>query len=247
MADVADAMRTVFNGLTNHEQAFASIPSTVKTDATAAKAAIQNIQSQSITGVTAFNTSVGSIIYFPNLGYVNNQLGNETYATQQSDNGSKIIVGDSSPVIVTLSSSMNAPWFTIIGNDSSSTVSLSTDSSATINGTRSVYPGGTATVFFDGTTFWCEGVAIAAYSSLGVIKPDGVTAMVDSSGVLSVPIAVDSSLGLVVPDGSTIGVDSGMLHTIGATGTIPLGPFLDSSMTSIFVHDGLITGWLHTP
>jgi hypothetical protein len=220
MSEVADAVNTAFNGLTNHEQAFANIPDQISTQATAvATTAVQNIQSQSTSGVTSFNTSTGSIIYFPNLGYVNNQLGNETYATQKSDNGSKIIVGDSSPVIVSLSSSMNSPWFTIIGNDSSSTVSLSTDSSATIAGIQSVYPGGTATVFFDGTTFWCEGVVIATDSSLGVVKVDA----------------------------STIGVDSGMIHTIGATGTIPLGPFLDSSMTSIFVQDGLITGWLHTP
>jgi hypothetical protein len=248
MADVADAMRTVFNGLTNHEQAFAAIPATVTTAATAAAtSAVENIQSQSTSGVTSFNTATGSIIFFPGLGGVNNQIGNSAYTIQQSDNGAKIVAGDSSPVVVSLSSSVTAPWFAFIGNDSSATVALSTDSGATIAGIQSVYPGGTAIVFYDGATFWCEGVAIATDSSLGVVQPDGVTVMADSSGILSVPIAMDSSLGLVIPDGRTIGVDSGMLHTIGATGTIPLGPFLDSSMTSIFVQDGLITGWLHTP
>jgi len=248
MSDVADAMRTVFNGLTNHEQAFAAIPSTVKTAAAAAAtSAVENIQSQSTSGVTSFNTLTGAVIFFPGLGTVNDQLGSVAYRTQQSDAGAKIIAGDSSPVTVTLNASVTAPWFAFIGNDSSATVALSTDSSATISGIQSVYPGGTAIVFFDGSTFWCEGVAIATDSSLGVVQPDGVTAMVDSSGILSVPIAVDSSLGLVIPDGRTIGGDSGMLHTIGSTGTIPLGPFLASSMTSIFVQDGLIIGWLHTP
>jgi hypothetical protein len=53
---------------------------------------------------------------------------------------------------------------------------------------------------------------------------------------------------VVQPDGVTIGIDSsGVISTIGATGTINLGPFLDSSMTAIYVHEGLITGWLHTP
>ena len=74
-------------------------------------------------------------------------------------------------------------------------------------------------IFYDGSTFWSEGVAIAQDSSLGMVQPDNVTISIDSGGVLS---------------------------TMGATGTINLGPFLDSSMTAIYVDQGLITGWLHT-
>lgn len=221
MADVADAMHTAFNGLTNHEQAFANLPSHIALQTSAAATSVvETIQSQSITGVTSFNTLTGAVLFFPGLGTVNNELGNPAYRTQQSDGGAKIIAGDSSPVTVTLNASVMAPWFTFIGNDSSATVSLSTDSGATINGLQSIYPGGMGIVFYDGTGFWSEGVAIATDSSLGVVQSDGETIGIDSSGVIS---------------------------TIGATGTINLGPFLDSSMTAIFVQDGLITGWLHTP
>ena len=186
MADVAEAMGKAFEGLTVHEQAFAALPKQIAAQASAAAtAAVENIQQETVTGVTSFNTSTGAIIYFPGLGTVNNQLGEPSYLTQQSDAGAKIIAGDSSPVTVTLNGGMKAPWFAFIGNDSSATVSLVTDSSATISGLDSIYPSGFALIFFDGSTFWSEGVAIATDSSLGVVQPDGATIGADSSGIIS--------------------------------------------------------------
>jgi hypothetical protein len=221
MGDVAHAVKVAFDGLTNHEQAFANLPAQIASQASAAAtAAVENIESQTTTGVTAFNTQTGAVVYFPNLGRVNDQLGNTIYLTQTSDAGQKIVMGDSTPATVTLNPAMAPPWFAFIGNDSGATVAIATDSGATINGIQSIYPGGLAIVFYDGVTFYCEGVAIATDSSLGVVQPDNVTIGIDSSGVLS---------------------------TIGTTGTINLGPFLDSSMTAVYVHDGLITGWLHIP
>lgn len=220
MGDVASAIKVAFDGLTNHEQAFANLPSQIAAPAAAAPSTVvQNIESQTTTGVTAFNTQIGSVVYFPNLGMVNDQLGNPLYLTQQGDAGAKIVMGDSSPSIVQIGSALVPPWFAFIGNDSSATVAIQTDSGATINGLGSIYPGGMSIVFYDGSTFWSEGVAIAQDSSLGVVQPDNVTISIDSGGVLS---------------------------TMGATGTINLGPFLDSSMTAIYVDQGLITGWLHT-
>ncbi len=220
MGDVASAIKVAFDGLTNHEQAFANIPKQIAPQASAASAAVLNVESQTTTGVTAFNTQTGAVVYFPNLGQVNDQLGNPLYLTQTSDAGQKILMGDSTPATVTLNSAMAPPWFAFIGNDSSATVAIAVDSGAAIDGLESIYPGGLAIVFYDGSTFWSEGVAIATDSSLGVVQPDGVTIGIDSGGVLS---------------------------TLGATGTINLGPFLDSSMTAVYVNDGLITGWLHTP
>ncbi len=220
MGDVANAVKVAFDGLTNHEQAFANLPSQIASQATApATTVVQNIESQTTTGVTAFNTQTGAVAYFPALGLVRDELGNPLYVTAQGDAGAKIVMGDSSPSIVQLGSTLAPPWFAFIGNDSSATVAIQTDSGATINGLESIYPGGLAIVFYDGTTFWSEGVAIAQDSSLGVVQPDNVTIQIDSGGVLS---------------------------TLGATGTINLGPFLDSSMTAIYVDQGLITGWLHT-
>ena len=220
MGDVAEAVKVAFDGLTNHEQAFANLPAQISSQASAAAtAAVVNVESQTTTGVTAFNAQTGAVVYFPNLGMVNDQLGNPLYLTQQGDAGQKILMGDSGPATVTLNPAMTPPWFAFIGNDSSATVAIQTASGATINGLGSIYPGGMSIVFYDGSTFWSEGVAIAQDSSLGVVQPDNVTISIDSGGVLS---------------------------TMGATGTINLGPFLDSSMTAIYVDQGLITGWLHT-
>jgi hypothetical protein len=219
MADVAHSMKVAFDGLTVHEQAFANLPAQVKAQAAAAATeVIQNISSQTTSGVTAFNSTTGAILFFPNLSMIHGELGNPLYLTQQSDSGAKLIVGDSTPVTVKLNPSMVPPWFTFIGNDSSATAYLTTDSGASIVGLNSVYPGGLAIVFYDGTTFYCEGVAIATDSSLGVVQPDTTTIGVDSSGIIS---------------------------TIGATGTIHI-PSVDSGMAgSITVVNGLITAFVN--
>ena len=181
-ADVHDAIRTAFNGLTVHEQAFANLPAQVAEQA--ATAAVENISSEVVAGVTSFNTLTGPVIYFPGLGAVNNQLGESSYETQQGDAGAKILVGDSGPVTVNLNPSVTLPWFTFIGNDSGASVFLMPDSGA-LYGLQSIYPGGFAIVFYDGTDFWAEGVRIATDSSLGVVQPDGATIGIDSSGIIS--------------------------------------------------------------
>ena len=160
MGDVAREVATAFGGLTVHEQAFAALPSQIASQAAAAAtAAVEQIESQNTSGVTSFNSTTGAVIYFPNLGRVNDQLGNTLYLTQTSDAGQKIVVGDSSPVTVLLNSGVTLPWFAFIGNDSSATATLTTDSGATINGLTSIYSGGFVVVFFDGATFWSEGFA----------------------------------------------------------------------------------------
>lgn len=220
MKDVAEAMGVAFDGLTVHEQAFANLPSAIETAATAAAtAAVETIESETSSGVTAFNTLTGAVLYFPALGTVNDQLGNPLYLTQQSDNGAKIIVGDSTQVTVDLNQGVMAPWFTIIDNDSSAVAVLTTDSGASVFGEQAICPGGFGVVYYDGANFWCGATVIATDSSLGYVQPDNVT----------------------------IGIDSGLISTIGATGTIPLGPLTDSGATgAIFVANGLITGW-HSP
>ena len=222
MGDVADAMRTAFNGLTVHEQAFANLPGQIKTQAAAAATtAVENVSSENVTNVvTAFNALQGAVIYFPSLGFVNNEIGASFYETRQSDNGAKILLGDSSPVTVLLNPAVTPPWFCFLGNDSGPyTVSLETDSGATIQGLTSIYPGGFAISFFDGSVFWNEGVPLATDSSIGVVQPDRVTIVVDSG--------------------------SGLLRTNGQTGTIPLGPLTAlGTPGSIAVQDGIIISWV---
>lgn len=247
MSDVASAVQVAFNGILDHEQAFANLPAQIKSQASATATNVyQNVQQENITGVTSFNTQTGAVIYFPNLGRVNDQMGSSLYLTQSSDAGQMIVLGDSGAVSLSLNGSMAPPWFAMIENDSTSMVRLSSNDGSPVDGLQAIYPGGSAMVFYDGSIFWCAGAAIATDSSLGVVQPDGITIDIDSSGILSVPIAADSSLGLVRPDGVTIVVDSGFLSTQGATGQIILAPTTDSGATGqINVSNGLIVSFIN--
>ncbi len=158
--DMADpiaqkAVRYLTSGIVDLNQAIAHIkPQIDSTVSTANKAA-----STVVSGVASFNSETGAVVYFPNLGTVNDQLGVAAYTTQQSDNGAKIVVGDSSAVAVTLSSTVTAPWFAIIDNDSSTVASL-TPASGIVYGEQAIQPGGFGIVFFDGANFWCGATSV---------------------------------------------------------------------------------------
>jgi hypothetical protein len=191
MGDVANAMRTVFNGLTVHEQAFANLKDTVTTAVTtavaAASSASETVVSGGGTGVTSFNALTGAVIFFPGLGTVNDQLGETAYTTANSDNGAKIIVGDSSAVTITLNASVTVPWFAIIDNDSSAVASLS-PSAGEIFGASSIPPSGFGIVFFDGTNWWAD----ASGSTLTLTTTGSSGPATLSGDVLNIPIYVDS-------------------------------------------------------
>lgn len=88
------------------------------------------------------------------VGGVNDQIGQTSYTTQQSDYGTKIIIGDSSPVIVSLDGGITTPWFTIIDNDSSSVASLTPISPSLLDGERFIGPGCFGIIYYDGANFW---------------------------------------------------------------------------------------------
>lgn len=208
IGEVAEAVRTAFDGLTVHEQAFANLPSQIASQAKAAatEAVTEFVQNETTTGVTSFNTNTGAIVYFPNLGMVNNQLGNTSYTTQQSDDGLKILMGDSTPASVTLNPAVQLPWFTFIGNDSTSSVTLS--SSAPIYGVRNIPQGSYVLVFCDGIQFWSEGITYATDSSFGIVEPDGVTTV------------IDSSTGLLRTNGITVNIVTAQLTSLGSQGSM---------------------------
>lgn len=155
--DLRRALEFCFNGVTNHEQAFAAIKPQLDSTVAAAKAAAST---STVLGVSSFNSETGDVIYFPTLGTVNDQLGNAIYVTQQSDNGAKIVIGDSSAVTVTLNGTMTAPWFAIIDNDSGTVATLTPASGSSLFGEQTIQPGGFGTVFFDGTNFWCGATGV---------------------------------------------------------------------------------------
>lgn len=196
---VVSAIRYCFSGLLDINQAIPHLKSQLDSTATVANSA----SSSSSFGVSDFNSATGSIVYFPQFGTVNNQLGNASYETQQSDNGAKIIVGDSSAVAVTLSNSVTAPWFTIIDNDSSAIATLSPGVGSSLFGEQTISPGGFGIIFYDGSDFWCGAAAS--------VQPDEVTIGIDS-GVIFTQVYADSGAPGFVPDtpGNPFYFDSSM-------------------------------------
>jgi hypothetical protein len=162
MGDVADAMRTAFNGLTVHEQAFANLPSQIATQATAAATTVvQNISSENVSNVvTHFNLQTGPVVFFPGLGAVHNLIGQTSYSTQQSDAGMVLLFADSSPIALSLSP-VTPPWFCWVSNTGNSTITITPDSGSVNNYPSVALPDSSwATFFADATqNFWALGVA----------------------------------------------------------------------------------------
>ena len=122
---------------------------------------------------------------------VNDQRGVTSYTTQQSDNSVKIIVGDASPIAVTLNAGVTTPWFCIIDNDSSAVASLTPSGAASLQGEHEIDRGCFGIIVYDGANFWCGATKIATDSSLGYVQPDNVTIGIDS-GLIYTQISVDS-------------------------------------------------------
>ena len=184
--DLRQAIDFTFNGLTVHEQAFRALKPQIDSTASAVNRALVS----SISGVTSFNSETGDVIYFPQLGTVNNQLGNPSYVTQTSDNGAKLIVGDSTPFNVGLNANVIPPWFVIIDNDSTAIATL-VPTAGPIFGQQFITGGNFGIVAFDGTNFWCGTAPLATDSGFGIVQPDGVTIDCDS-GVIFTQVFADS-------------------------------------------------------
>jgi hypothetical protein len=90
---------------------------------------------------------------FPFLGTVTDRRGNPLYLTQITDNGAKIILGDSSPITLQLNAMVTPPWFIIVDNDSSSTVTFIPTSGSVI-GAHSMPDSSFTTIYFDGVNFF---------------------------------------------------------------------------------------------
>jgi hypothetical protein len=115
------------------------------------------------TGTTSENVvsqSENTVITPSTIGTVNNQAGNTSYATQQSDYGSLIVLNDASAIAVTLTTGgvIQTPWFCFISNEGTGTATL-TPASGTINGAGSMALSAAsgAICFFDGINFWTLG------------------------------------------------------------------------------------------
>jgi hypothetical protein len=178
---VVRAIRHIDKIVNEHEQAFAALgtQSTVASSKASVVNETINETTSTIAGVSSFNSATGSVSYFPALGVVNPQTGLTTYTTQTSDNGLIVLLNDSSPIAVTLNSTVSNPYFTTISNQGSGTATL-TPSTGQVNGLASitVSGGSFATVYFDGNNWWAENPG----SSVG-----GVTQIVAGTNVTVSP------------------------------------------------------------
>ena len=215
------AVEFLFNGLTNHEQAFRAIG--VPTSST-----VTNNYTTSTSG--GGSSSV--------VGAVNDQIGVTAYTTQQSDYGAEIIVGDSSAVAVTLSSIVQTPWFTMISNDSSATATLS-PSSGTIYGDTTVESGELGVIFFDGANFWSKTVNRAITQLTGDVTagPGYDSQVATVVGIQTVPVDPIGPL-----NGQVLIYDSGATAWIPSD--IPASPsgtyYLDSTASTIPTYYSLV-------
>jgi len=205
---VADALRTTYNGLLVHEQAFAQLNAKVdalapSTPTSGTSTTNENITTETVVqaGVSSFNTLAGAVTYFPSMGAVNNQSGATAYTTQTQDNGALIVLADSSAVAVTLNYAVTPPWYTTISNQGAGTVTV-TPQQGTINGAASatIAPNAFATIFFDGANWWSDSPATGGTGG-------GVTSLNGETGAITLAAGTGIS---VTPSGSTI--------TIAATG-----------------------------
>jgi len=140
-------------------------------------AAIVNLKSQLTSATTAATTTstntvttiTNSVTAFPGIGNVNNQTGVSSYTIQNSDNGILLVVDDASPIAVTLSSLVTAPYLIFITNLGAGTVTL-TPSTGTINGGSSfiLLQNYTSIVVFDKTNWWASDLPVVPVNTSAV-------------------------------------------------------------------------------
>ena len=143
---VREALLTHDNGLVVLNQALKTLNSKVS--------AATSTPAPSTTTVTQNSETIvqGSA---GNTGTVNNQSGNTSYATQQSDNGALIVLSDASPVALSLTTSLVLPWFCVPVNQGAGLVTI-TPAAGNINGgaTITLPTGYFAVIAYDGANFW---------------------------------------------------------------------------------------------
>lgn len=212
--EVQQVHRNVWNAVVDIQKAVKILHSNSTANTSTIKTITQTVNNSgsSSTGVSSFNAMTGSVSYFPNLGYVNDQTGVTSYLTQLSDNGVLILVNDSSPVTVTLNSAISNPYFFFVENQGTATATL-TPSLGLINGNASMplLPGYFTMLFFDGSNWEAMILPIVPVTFTSVLHQwlksyDGATGLftatqpdfIDISGVASpsqLPNPTTSTLG----------------------------------------------------
>ena len=235
---VSRHLQEIYTALNAHDQAIIAVNTKVKSPATTTATTSGSTSTGSVTqtnitasGVSSFNSQTGPVVYFPNLGVVNDQTAALSYITQTEDNGATIKI---SSIPVTLNFAVGTPWFTTISNVGS-IASTITSTSGTINGLASISLAGGSyvTISFDGTNWIADapgstvgGVSQIVAGSNVTISPVGgtgiVTVSASGSGLYSLGGTLSGAniaLGTGAGVGATVsiaGLDGNHLVTVGA-------------------------------
>jgi hypothetical protein len=169
---VAEAIETHDDAITDLQQAI----SPLATQITALKSGTSSSTGTGTTTVENVSTEQITNNFVNNIGFVNNQTGVTSYATQQSDLGKIVVLDDASAIAVALTSApvITLPWYANFLNLGSGTATL-TPVSGMISyaghigaGSMPIATGQFAFVYFDGTNFW----AVLGISSGGGTVPN---------------------------------------------------------------------------
>lgn len=167
-------LQLVYSAINDHDAAITLVNTKLSTLSTSAS-----------TAAATASTTTEIIESVAGVGTVNDQQGVTAYLTVQSDSGTLLILGDASPVAVSLDSTVTVPYLIFATNFGVGLVTF-TPTSGTINivSTFTLPQNNTSIIVSDGTDWWAS-----AYPSSPVNFPavthEFLTAFNASTGVFS--------------------------------------------------------------
>lgn len=249
--EVEKAIRWAFNGLTNHEQAFAAL----NTKVNAATPTTSTVSTPATATTTAENVTInepGTVTG----GVVNNQTGVTSYIIQQSDNAGLVVLNDASPIALSLVTALTVPFYTTITNAGSSTATLTPTTGQVNNNATLTVPGMSfATLFLDGTNWWADEPGTSTGAVTQIIAGTGVTI----SPVSGVGIVTINSTGTgsnfadnETPGGTINGINVTftLAHTPNPAGSLILasqGQVMDQNVAGDYTLSGSTITFLVAP
>jgi hypothetical protein len=161
-------IQRIYPWLNNLDKAIIGINTKVVTLQKTAAAATTT--TTSTTSSSSSSSGGSSTNNFTGLGTVNDQTGNTAYTIQQTDSGAEIQVADASPIAISLNSVITSPFFAVISNLGTSTVTL-TPTSGTVNGasTFTLLKNSMSWVVFSGGKWYASAIPIVPLNTPAVV------------------------------------------------------------------------------